>query len=145
VSLHPYNHYSMLRTVEDAFGLPCLANACNATVQPMTDLLSGTGTKTPLAFVQGFAVTFTSANPGQGWVLFGPTCSSLVEVGTNDVGAGTTTHTVLVTGNDLPGTVGNIGLTPGTKYAYEVVTSTAKGPEVDNNGGKCYYVTISIQ
>ncbi len=25
-----YDHYSLLRSVEDAFGLPCLANACSA-------------------------------------------------------------------------------------------------------------------
>jgi phosphatidylinositol-3-phosphatase len=36
----PYNHYSLLLTIEDAFRLPCLANACNAAhgVQPMTPL-----------------------------------------------------------------------------------------------------------
>ncbi|MBO0831921.1 MAG: hypothetical protein J2P28_00010 [Actinobacteria bacterium] len=36
----PYNHYSLLLTIEDAFGLPCLANACDAAdgVRPMTSL-----------------------------------------------------------------------------------------------------------
>jgi hypothetical protein len=36
----PYNHYSLLRTYEAAFGLPCLANACDtaAGVKPMTPL-----------------------------------------------------------------------------------------------------------
>ena len=28
----PYNHYSLLRTVEDGFGLPCLGHACDATI-----------------------------------------------------------------------------------------------------------------
>jgi phospholipase C len=34
------NHYSLLRSLEDAFGLPCLANACNSAdgVLPMTPL-----------------------------------------------------------------------------------------------------------
>ena len=32
-----YDHYSLLRTVEDAWGLPCLANACEA--RSMADLL----------------------------------------------------------------------------------------------------------
>ena len=32
-----YNHYSLLRTVEDIFGLPCLNNACMAT--PMSNML----------------------------------------------------------------------------------------------------------
>ena len=26
----PYNHYSLLRTIEDSFGLPCLRHACDA-------------------------------------------------------------------------------------------------------------------
>jgi hypothetical protein len=30
----PYNHYSVLRTIEDAFGLPCLGHACDATITP---------------------------------------------------------------------------------------------------------------
>jgi phospholipase C len=36
----PYNHYSLLRSIEDAFGLPCLAHACDTTagVVPMTPL-----------------------------------------------------------------------------------------------------------
>jgi phospholipase C len=34
----PYNHYSLLRAMEDAFGLPCLAHACDSAVTPMTAL-----------------------------------------------------------------------------------------------------------
>lgn len=30
----PYNHYSVLRTIEDAFGLDCLGHACDASTQP---------------------------------------------------------------------------------------------------------------
>jgi hypothetical protein len=144
VSLHPYNHYSLLRTVEDTFGLGCLAHTCDASVQSMSDLLAGSGSSIPIAFTEGFAVSFTSTQPGQGRVLFGsgPGCIGLVEVGTNDVGSGTTSHTVIVTGNDMAGTVGNIGLTPGATYSYEVITTTATGVESDNNGGNCYSVTI---
>jgi phosphatidylinositol-3-phosphatase len=29
-SVVPYNHYSLLRTIEDSFGLPCLRHACDA-------------------------------------------------------------------------------------------------------------------
>lgn len=143
VSLRPYNHYSLLRTIEDNWGLPCLLNACNSAVQPMTDLLPPTGKSVPLAQTQGFAVTFYSKNPGQGYVLFGPSCNGLVETATRDAGAGTTTHTVLVTGNDLPGTVGDNGLVPLAVYWYEVVTVSPQGVEIDNNGGKCYQVTIT--
>jgi hypothetical protein len=77
-------------------------------------------------------------------VLFGsgPGCLGLVQTATQDLGAGTTQHTVVVTGNDLPGTVGNIGITPGATYYYEVETVSASGTEIDNNGGKCYTVTV---
>ena len=38
----PYNHYSLLLTLEDAFGLQCLQNACDAQdgVKPMTPLFA---------------------------------------------------------------------------------------------------------
>ncbi|HEV2427464.1 MAG TPA: alkaline phosphatase family protein [Acidimicrobiales bacterium] len=38
VDATPYNHYSLLRTFEDAFGLPGLANACRTDVTPLTPL-----------------------------------------------------------------------------------------------------------
>ena len=72
----------------------------------------------------------------------GPGCSGLVQVATRDQSAGTTNHSVVVTGNDLPGVVGNVGVLPGATYNYEVVTLTSAGLEVDNNGGQCYQVTI---
>jgi hypothetical protein len=143
VSLRPYNHYSLLRTIEDNWGLGCLVNACDPSVHAMTDLLPPSGTTYPIPFTQGFAVTFSSKSPGQGYVLFGPSCSATVETATRDVGAGTTTHTVFVQGNDLPGTVGDIGLTPGVDYYYKTVTVTASGTETDDYGGQCYIQTIS--
>ena len=65
-----------------------------------------------LPTTNAFTVTFNSTNPGQGAVYFGsgPGCTGLVNVATRDSGAGTTSHTVVVMGNDLPGTVGDIGL-----------------------------------
>jgi subtilisin family serine protease len=91
-----------------------------------------------------FTVTFSSKSAGTGAVLFGsgPDCQGLVQISMSDQQSGTTTHTVVVTGNDLPGTVGNIGLQPGQTYSYEVVTETSAGPEIDNNNGRCYTVTI---
>jgi len=39
-SFTPYNHYSLLRTTEDALHLGCLVNTCDtANVKPMTDLI----------------------------------------------------------------------------------------------------------
>jgi hypothetical protein len=91
-----------------------------------------------------FTAWFDSAAPGRGMVLFGsgPGCSGLVETATQDQGAGTPSHMVEVQGNDLPGTVGDNGIQPGVTYWYEVVTVTKSGTEVDNNGGKCYSVTV---
>jgi hypothetical protein len=88
-----------------------------------------------------FVVTWTSAKAGAGMVLFGtgPGCTGLVDVAMSDMGAGTTSHTVVVTGNDLPGTVGDIGIQPGQTYWYETVVV---GSAPDNNGGKCYSVTV---
>ena len=37
VSTTPHDHYGLLRTVEDVFGLPCLGAACNAT--PLDEFL----------------------------------------------------------------------------------------------------------
>jgi quercetin dioxygenase-like cupin family protein len=91
-----------------------------------------------------FTVTFSSKFPGNGMVLFGsgPGCSGLVETAMSDSGAGTTSHSVKVTGNDLPGTVGDIGIVPGATYWFETETATRIGNEVDNNEGKCYSVTV---
>jgi len=95
-------------------------------------------------FIARFTVDYTSAKPGQGEVLFGsgPGCSGLVMTATGDQDTGTTHHWFVVTGNDLPGTVGNIGITPGATYWYETVTMTGSGREIDNNRGKCYSVTV---
>jgi plastocyanin len=91
-----------------------------------------------------FVVSFLSTKAGQGQVLFGsgPGCFGLVEVATQDLDAGTTTHTIQVRGNDLLGTVGDNGIQPGTTYWYELVTVTSAGAVVDNTGGQCYRVTI---
>jgi phospholipase C len=99
---------------------------------------------TPLPDEGAFEVIFTSTKTGQGTVYFGsgPGCSGLVEVATRDTGSGTTSHRVLVLGNDLPGTVGDNGIVPGTTYWYETVTMTSTGLELDNNAGKCYSIAI---
>lgn len=94
--------------------------------------------------VARFTVDFNSSEPGQGSVLFGPGpgCAGLVMSATEDQGAGTKNHWLVVTGNDLPGTAGDIGITPGATYWYETATMTASGEQIDDNGGKCYSVTV---
>jgi hypothetical protein len=98
----------------------------------------------PGAATASFIVSFSSTTPGQGEVYFGsgPGCSGLVEVATRDLHPGSTQHTVVVSGNDLPGTVGNNGILPGAAYVFEVITVTSSRVEVDNNSGNCYSVTI---
>jgi len=98
----------------------------------------------PGAATASLSVSFSSALPGQGEVYFGsgPGCLGLVEVATEDLHPGSTQHTVVVTGNDLPGTVGNDGIIPGVTYWFEVVTVTSSGMDVDNNNGHCYSVTV---
>lgn len=94
------------------------------------------------ALASGTMISFSSVGRGNGEVLFGPSCNALVEVGTRDLAGPGTTHTVYLTGNDLPGTVGSNGLIPGVTYYYEVVTVTQTGVETDNNGGNCYSFTL---
>jgi lysophospholipase L1-like esterase len=89
----------------------------------------------------GFFVTFNSTAPGRGEIYFGsgPGCLGLVEVATQDLQPpGGTTHIVYVSGNDLPGTIGNNGIIPGVSYSYETVTITPVGAATDNNGGACF-------
>jgi quercetin dioxygenase-like cupin family protein len=91
-----------------------------------------------------FTTTFSSVLPGQGVVLFGtgPGCEGLVQIALSDSGSGSVSHSVKVRGNDLPGTVGDIGIVPGSTYWFEAVTASQAGVEVDNNDGKCYSVTV---
>ena len=97
------------------------------------------------AVTASFTATFPSTAPGNGEVDFGPGpgCLGLVEVATLDLHPGTIEHTVVVTGNDLPGTVGNNSLLPGATYWFELVTVTRTGTEIDDNHGACYSVTLS--
>jgi hypothetical protein len=38
--------------------------------------------------------------------------------------------------------VGDNGIVPGVTYWYETMTVTKSGTEIDNNGGKCYSITV---
>ena len=40
-SAKPYDHYSLLRTLEAGFGLPCLNHACDSTSKVMDDMFGG--------------------------------------------------------------------------------------------------------
>jgi predicted lipoprotein with Yx(FWY)xxD motif len=102
----------------------------------LTDSASGTSASVMVAF--------TIKGSGRAIVLFGsgPGCSGLVETATQDTGAGTSSHTIVVGGNEMPGTVGNNGIQPGATYSFEVITVSSSGQEVDDNHGKCYTVTM---
>ncbi len=42
-SSQPYNHFSLLKSLEAGFGLPCLNHACDQNVNVMSDLFSERG------------------------------------------------------------------------------------------------------
>ena len=115
-----------------------------ARLQPAGALSAARTVRYGPGLTSSFTVSFASANPGQGYVVFGtgPGCRGLVELGTRDLHPATMLHAVVVTGNDLPGTVGDNGIQPGITYWFAVVTVTASGIEVDSNGGKCYSLTV---
>ena len=41
VSNQPYTHFSLLKSMEAGFGLPCLNHACDSNVSVMSDLFGG--------------------------------------------------------------------------------------------------------
>jgi phosphatidylinositol-3-phosphatase len=41
-SSHFYTHFSLLRSLEAGFNLPCLNHACDADVAPLADLFRAT-------------------------------------------------------------------------------------------------------
>lgn len=90
----------------------------------------------------GFDVSFASTNAGEGRVSFGPGpgCTGLIGTATQDAGAGTITHLVHVTGDDM--NLGSGAILPGATYSYKVLTVTRQGIETQDNGGTCYTVTI---
>ncbi len=88
----PYNHYALLRTIQNNFGLGCLAHSCDPGATPMSRLLAVTGapaervvprpvpdlaTPTPTPVEPVLATTDTTT--GGGWSVV-PT----VRLGTND-------------------------------------------------------------
>lgn len=125
------------------------ASVGNPNLPPGAQTLGNNVTVIPTLSRQGigysgsFTVNFISALPGPGEILFGsgPGCLGLVETATYDTGSASN-HSITVTGNDLSGTVGNVGIQPGATYYFEVATLTAQGLQIDNNGGKCYSITI---
>jgi hypothetical protein len=41
-----YNHFSLLKTIEAGFGLPCLNHACDADIHVMSDLFASNNRRT---------------------------------------------------------------------------------------------------
>jgi phospholipase C len=111
-----YSHYSLLRTIQDNFGVPCLQHSCDVTTKPMTPLFAVTGSaamafkampmpnlaapsptpKEPVHFT-------TDTSSGAGW-----TVQRAPALGTNDNSLGAVSaaskHDVWAVGNFLPDT-----------------------------------------
>lgn len=94
--------------------------------------------------VARFTVDYNTTSPGTGQVLFGPGpgCSGLIMTAMGDLGANTTHHAFLITGDELAPAATDPGIIPGATYWYETVTRTNSGTVIDDNGGKCYSVAI---
>lgn len=91
-----------------------------------------------------FRVHLRTNSPATVIVLFGPTCSDLVETATQDLtGTPSTQHLITARGDDLNG--GSAPVLPGVTYAYDVVVTSGEGQHVLDNGGKCYSITIPKQ
>ena len=105
---------------------------------PLPPTTDGPGTS------HAFVVGWFSANPGSGQVDFGPGpgCSGLVETATSDLVPRATAHIVVVSGNDLPGTVGDVGILAGASYQFRTVTVTGTGTEINANSGTCHTAQI---
>jgi Phosphoesterase family len=88
----PYNHYSLLKTIQQNFGLGCLAHSCDAAVTPISPLLAVTGAPatpvkavpvpdlpTPPPTLSEPVGTTTDTTSSGGWTL-----TPTVKLGTND-------------------------------------------------------------
>ncbi len=65
----PYNHYSLLRTVQDAFGLGCLRHTCDtASVTPMTALFATAPNQTGRSRQTLPVIPHGADRPGQAYV-----------------------------------------------------------------------------
>ena len=114
---NPYNHYSLLSTIQHSFGLGCLANTCDTdNVQPMTPLFVVTGSpalsyqvmKHPAFDTSSPTpkepVSYTTSTPSSdGWTV---TPSPLLGSSDNSFGAvaGSGPRDVWAVGNFLPDT-----------------------------------------
>jgi hypothetical protein len=165
----PYNHYSLLRTIQDNFGVGCLANTCDtANVKPMTPMLAVTGAAamatTPVT-VAGFPtptptpqepVSYTTKTPsGGGWKVV----SSPMR-GTNDNSLGAIAASsptdVWAVGNFLPDTAASnqdATLTLANHYdgrTWTAVPTPNAGPNFNTffgvaaSGGKAWAVGVHL-
>jgi len=111
-----YSHYSLLRTIQNNFGLGCLQHSCDATTHPLTPLFAVTGSPAaafhPLAEPRIAALSPTptervhytaSTSSGAGW-----TVQRAPALGTNDNSLGAVAavsrRDVWAIGNFLPDT-----------------------------------------
>jgi len=111
-----FTHYSLLRTIQNNFGVPCLQHSCDATTKPMTPLFAVKGSAAkafrarPMPNLPALsptpkeAVGFTTdTSSGAGW-----TVQRAPLLGTNDNSLGAvaavSSHDVWAVGNFLPDT-----------------------------------------
>jgi hypothetical protein len=168
----PYNHYSLLSTIQQNFGLGCLANTCDTSqVKPMTPLFQPTGsiaepteviqppsypTPTPTPGPGQEPVTSTATTGSSGGWTVGP--APMVGAKDNSYGAISSArpNDVWAVGNympDLPNsnqdaTISLAGHFDGTKWTYTPTPNT--GPNfntlfgVADLGGQAWAVGTAL-
>jgi hypothetical protein len=90
----------------------------------------------------GFVVSWYGPNAGMGVVNFGTSCGGLVGTSFSDMVPGGNLHLVVVTGNEMPGWGGDVGVMAGTTYSFQAATTSSSGTATYNNGGSCYSVSL---
>ncbi len=106
----PYSHYSLLRTVEDAFGLTCLRHACDASTSSMIGLFKAAPTATTTTAAAG--VSSSTASPA----------STAAGTAAGKSGKSTSSHTGLVLAIVGIGALAAVGALIATKRAARSIS-----------------------
>lgn len=156
----PYNHYSLLSTIQQNFGLTCLANTCaTSQVKPMTTLFQPTGAQAePTGVIQppSYDTPTPTPGPGQEPVTYTTTTGTsggwIVQpapmVGANDNSYGAVSsagpNDVWAVGNYMPdlvnsnqdATISLAGHYDGTKWTYTPTPNSGPQLQYPLRGGR---------
>jgi hypothetical protein len=155
----PANHYSLLQTIEDTFGLGCLKATCDTTnVKPLSSLLTITGSK-PIATLVKPELTWPTPTPSQPAEPLGTTSVTKTANGwtvqqTQTLGAadnspgaiaGSSGNDIWAVGNYLPDAAGsNVDATISFAEHYNGTKwSVVRTPNAGPNFNTLFAITVS--